>query len=271
LRRSIRSRLAHGSLLAYGVAGYVFLYAPIGILILFSFDLAVLPSFPMQGLTFKWYRELASDPIVFEALRNSLMVAIVTTMTSTTIGTMAAFPLVRRAFPLKDAYNYVIMLPMIIPSLMVGVMLLIFFVWMGIRLSLVTVVLGHVVVTIPFAIIAVASRLYGFDRSLEEAAADCGATPAQTFRHVTLPLIFPGVLAAALFTFTLSFDEFIVTFMTTGTQKTLPMYIWGFVRYAITPKINALATLVLSASFVLIVLSQLLLQRNVRPEGGRVR
>lgn len=256
--------MARGVFLAYGVAGYVFLYAPIAILILFSFNTALIPTFPLQGLTLRWYQELANDPIAFEALRNSLGVALATTLISTVVGTMGAFPLVRRTFPLKEVYNYVIMLPMIIPSLMIGVMLLVFFVWLRLKLSLLTVVAGHVVVTLPFATVAVASRLYGFDRSLEDAAADCGATPAQTFRHVTLPLIFPGILAAALFTFTLSFDEFIVTFMTTGTQKTLPMYIWGYVRYAVTPKINALATLVLCASFVLIMTSQLLLRRSSR-------
>ncbi len=263
MRKSIRSRLVPWFLRAYGAFGYVFIYSPIAILVLFSFDKAPLPTFPLHGLTFHWYAQVFSDPIAFQSLRNSLVVAFSTTIISTTIGTMAAFPLVRRSFALKAAYNYIILLPIIIPSLMIGVMLLIFFVALGIKLSLFTVVLGHAVVTLPFAVVAVATRLYGFDRSLEDAAADCGANPAQTFWYVTLPLIFPGILAAALFTFTLSFDEFIVTFMTTGTKVTLPMYIWGFVRYQITPKINALATLLLGISFLLILTSQVGLRPRV--------
>lgn len=262
MTKSSRKNFGEILLCSYGAVGFIFIYTPIALLVLFSFNSSTVPGFPIQDFTLVWYEELWHDPTVIRALRNSLTVGVTTTILSTTIGTLAAFALVRHSFLLKGLFSLIILLPIIIPQLMVGIMLMILFFSLGFQLSLITVIIGHVVVTVPFVVVTVGSRLYGFDRSLESAAADLGATPYQTFRHVTLPIISPGIIAAALLVFTLSFDEFVVTFMTTGTDTTLPMYIWGMVRYAVTPKINALATLLMLSSLVLIFLSLLFMRRT---------
>jgi len=267
-RRSSRSGLAarggRACLAGYGTALFLFIYAPVLVLVLLSFNSSSFGILPFQRFTLVWYRELMDDPYIWRALANSLVVGLVTTGVSTAVGTLAAFPLVRCRFRGREALNSALVLPMIIPHLIIGVALLILFARvLGISLSLGTVTAGHVVVTVPLVMLIVAARLYGFDRSLEEAARDLGATGWQAFRHVTLPLIMPGVLGGALFVFTASFDEFIVTFMTTGSDGTLPMYIWGLVRTRVSPQVNALSTLILAASFLLVLGTHFLLNRRV--------
>ncbi len=250
-------------LVSYGVFVLCFLYAPVLVLILFSFNDSPLPTFPWQAFTLRWYRQIIGDPLILDSLLNSLYVGIPTMLVSTMIGTLCAFPLVRCTFRGKKFLSNMLILPMIIPAIMLGISLLILFVSVfQMKLSLFTVTLGHIVFTLPFVVLVVSSRLYGFDRTLEAAAMDLGANPLQTFRYVTFPLIFPGILAGALLAFTLSFDEFIITFMTTGSRGTLPMYIWGLVRYGISPKINALATLILLLSICCILLGQILSTRK---------
>ena len=162
-------------------------------------------------------------------------------------------------------------LPMVIPHFLMGVALLLFFAFLRLPLSRLTVVLGHIVFTVPFAILIVSARLYGFDRSLERAAGDLGATPARVFWHVTLPLILPGVAGAALFVFTLSMDEFLITFFVSGQKGTLTMYIWSLLKDGIAPRVNALASVLLAASFALLLVGGWLLDRGAAgrsPRGG---
>ena len=258
-------------LIAYGVLGFVFLYLPIAFLVLFSFNDNIIPSLPFRGFTLRWYRELGFDFVLHDALYNSLVIAAVTTVTSTVIGTLAAFPLVRCAFALKRAAQALTIVPMVIPHFLMGVALLLFFAFLHLPLSRLTVVLGHVVFTVPFAILIVSTRLYGFDRSLERAAGDLGAKPAQVFWHVTLPLILPGVIGAALFVFTLSMDEFLITFFVSGQKGTLTMYIWSLLKDGIAPRVNALASVLLAASFVLLLVGGWLLDRGAawRSAQGR--
>ena len=175
--------MARRLLIGYGVLGFAFLYLPIAFLVLFSFNDNIIPSLPFRGFTLQWYRELGFDFVLHYALENSLVIAGITTVTSTVLGTLAAFPLVRCTFRFKRAAQSMMILPMVIPHFLMGVALLLFFAFLRLPLSRLTVVLGHIVFTVPFAILIVSARLYGFDRSLERAAGDLGATPA------------PGVLA----------------------------------------------------------------------------
>lgn len=250
-------RTRHGQIhlifIIYGILGYLFLYVPVFLLILFSFNESAAGSLPFTGLTLKWYRDLLADFLVINAFWTSLKVALAASILSTIIGTAAAFPMARLAFRFKEMLRIIFTLPIMVPGLLIGIALLIFFSsWLDLNLSLVTVIIGHVVFTTPFVVLVVTARLLDFDYRLEWAAADLGATPFQTFRQVTFPLIFPGVLAGALFAFTLSLDEFIITFFTIGPQSTLPMYIFSQVKFGITPKINALATILFVGSIIIL-------------------
>lgn len=257
-------------LIVYGVLGFVFLYLPIGFLVLFSFNDYIIPSLPFRGFTLKWYRELGYDFVLHEALFNSLFIACCTTVVSTLLGTMAAFPLVRCTFRFKRASRLLVILPMIIPHFLMGVALLLFFAFLDLPLSRFTIILGHVVFTLPFAVLIVSTRLYGFDRTLERAAGDLGASPARTFRHVTLPLIMPGVVGAALLVFTLSMDEFLITYFVSGQHGTLTMYIWSLLKDGIAPRVNALASVLLGASFALLLFGAWVMDRGASGSRRRV-
>lgn len=253
-------------LVTYGVLGFAFLYLPIFFLVLFSFNDYIIPSLPFRGFTLKWYRELGYDFVLHEALFNSLFIATCTTIVSTVLGTLAAFPLVRCTWRFKRSSQLLVILPMIIPHFLMGVALLLFFAFAQLPLSRFTIILGHVVFTLPFAVLIVSTRLYGFDRTLERAAGDLGASPARTFWHVTLPLILPGVVGAALLVFTLSMDEFLITFFVSGQKGTLTMYIWSLLKDGIAPRVNALASVLLGASFVLLLLGAWVLEGGL---GGK--
>lgn len=245
-----RTRLAFT---IYGVLGYLFLYVPVFMLVFFSFNASKTGTLPFTGFTLNWYRDLFRDFLVIDAFKNSLLVAGLTSVAATAIGTAAAFPLVRSSIRFKESLRVIFILPMMIPGLLIGVALLIFLAsLLNLQLSLATVIAGHVVMTTPFVVLIVSARLLDFDRTLEWAAADLGASPFQAFRLVTLPLMMPGVLAGALFAFTLSLDEFVITLFTIGPQTTLPMYIFSQVKFGITPKVNALATLLLLGSIAIL-------------------
>jgi spermidine/putrescine transport system permease protein len=258
-------------LITYGVLGFVFLYLPIFFLVLFSFNDYIIPSLPFRGLTLKWYQELAYDFVLHEALANSLFIAACTTVVSTVLGTLAAFPLVRCSFRFKRGTRVLVLLPMIIPHFLMGVALLLLFSFVKLPLSRLTIILGHVVFTLPFAVLVVSTRLYGFDRTLERAAGDLGASPARTFWHVTLPLILPGVVGAALLVFTLSMDEFLITYFVSGQKGTLTMYIWSLLKDGIAPRVNALASVLLVASFALLLLGAWVRERGAGAQAARGR
>lgn len=254
METSGRGRLTRYVFLLYGLLGFGFLYLPVLLLAFFSFNDSAAGNLPFTGFTFKWYVDLFRDYLVIDAFKNSLLVALCTSLLATVIGTSAAFPLVRAAIRFKEYLRIVFLLPMMIPGLLIGIALLVFLSsWLDVPLSLGTVIIGHVVMTTPFVVLVVSSRLVGFDRSLEWAAADLGANPAATFLHVTFPLILPGILAGALFAFTLSLDEFVITLFTIGPQTTLPLYVFSQVKFGVTPKINALATLLLIGSVAILI------------------
>jgi spermidine/putrescine transport system permease protein len=254
-------RLIRAAITGSGIFGYLFLYAPIVILVVFSFNASRFVT-SWGGFSFRWYGELFQNEAMATALKNSLIVAFASTFISTVFGTMVALVMERHQFFGKLAFDALLYLPIIIPDIAMAVMLLLFFVMSSIKLSLVTIVIAHVAFNISFVAIVVRARLVGFDRSLEEAAQDLGANELQTFWHVTLPLLLPGILAGALLAFTLSLDDFVITFFTAGVgSTTLPLRIYSMVKLGITPEINAISTLLLLASMMLVLVS-LLLQRK---------
>jgi spermidine/putrescine transport system permease protein len=243
----------------------LFLYLPIFFLVLFSFETSQTPGLPILGLTTHWYEVLLQDSLIQEAILNSVLVAIVVTILATIIGTMAAFPLVRAGLRFADATRLLFTLPIMIPGIVLGIGLLLFFRRIaGFELSLLTVIFGHLVFTTPFVVLLVAARLQGFDRGLEWAAADLGADHGATLRHVILPLIAPAIAAGALLSITLSIDEFVITFFTVGPQVTLPLYIYTQIKFGVTPEVNAVATLILVATLVAFGLGSLFLDRGRR-------
>jgi len=252
---SLLGRLLHGSIAACGVLGYLFLYAPIVILVVFSFNASRFVT-TWSGFSLRWYGALFTDQAMGLALRNSLIVAVSATIISTVFGTMVALAMERHKFPGKAAFDALLYLPIIIPDIAMAVMLLLFFVMTKTSLSLVTIIISHVAFNISFVAVVVRARLVGFDGSLEEAAQDLGANELKTFWYVTLPLLMPGILGGALLAFTLSLDDFVITFFTAGVgSTTLPLRIYSMVKLGITPEINAISTLLLLASMGLVVIS----------------
>ncbi|MCB0044210.1 MAG: ABC transporter permease [Caldilineaceae bacterium] len=250
---------------------FIFFYAPIVVLIIFSFNDSKFVN-EWTGFSFRWYVKLFQDDAIGLALRNSLIVATVSTLISTIIGTLVALGMERFRFRGKTALDSTLYLPIIIPDIAMAVMLLLFFVQAGqllgkiglsFSLGLTTIILAHVAFNISFVAVLVRARLDGFDKSLEEAAGDLYANEWQTFRYVTLPLIMPGIVGGALLAFTLSLDDFVVTFFTSGPgSTTLPLRIYSMVKTGVTPEINALSTLMLLASMVLVLASLAIQNRN---------
>lgn len=246
-------RISDRMLLLFAALIYVFLYAPIAIVIFFSFNSAKSTQ-NFAGFSTKWYEELLRDQTILDAFYNSLFVGLTATAIATVIGTFTALALSRHDFRGKTVADSAIYAATVMPEIVVGVSLLVFFVAAGMGLGITTIVLAHVAFTISFVTIVVRARLSGMDRSIEEAAQDLGANPAQTFLRVTLPLILPGVMAGALLAFTLSFDDFVITFFVSGVgSSTLPLKIYSMLKFGVTPVINALSTVVVLVTLVIIL------------------
>jgi spermidine/putrescine transport system permease protein len=243
---------------------YAFLYAPLAVLAAFSFNRERLTA-TWRGFTLDWYVRLLDNMQVLSALRNSLVIAFVATAVATVIGTAAALAFHRHRFRRQAAFDGLVMLPMVIPEIVMASSLLLLFAALGLGLGFLTVVLAHVAFSVSYAVVVVRARLAGFDRSLEEAAMDLGAGPARTFFRVTLPGIAPGVTAAALLVFALSIDDYVVTSFVAGVgSTTLPLQIYSMVRSGISPEINAVSTVLLVATVLLLFAAWRLEQ------GGRV-
>lgn len=240
----------------------LFLFAPLFLVMLFSFNAADISVFPIKGLTLAWYERLAGNADFHAALLNSLLVAAATVAIATTLGVLAANGVHRYAPRWKTALRSGAGLPMMVPHLILAIALLSSYNLLKIDLSLLTVILGHSIVAFPYVFLIVSARLVGFDPALEEAARDLGAGTWTVFREITLPLLTPAIFAGALISFTLSFDEVVVTFFTTGTDNTLPMVIWSMLRVGITPEINAIATLTIVVSGVAACIAEIVMRRS---------
>jgi ABC-type spermidine/putrescine transport system permease subunit II len=241
---------------------FAYIYIPIIILIIFSFNSQKI-NVQWEGFTLHWYADLFKDQAVMLAVRNSLIIAVISTIVATVIGTFAALALSRYRFPGYSASESLLYIPVIIPEIVMGISLLAFFALIKLPLGLTTITLAHIAFNIPFVALVVRARLHGFDKSIEEAAMDLGANEITTFWRVTLPTIMPGVLAGALLAFTLSLDDYVITLFTAGPgSTTLPLRIFSMVRFAVTPKVNALSTLWVLAIFAILLISQLAQRRR---------
>jgi spermidine/putrescine transport system permease protein len=274
-------KVGNVSLWTNAILGFFFLYIPIFILIIYSFNSSRFNAV-WRGFTLNWYRSLLTgvtdgraqitDLMIWDAVNNSLIVAAISTIIATILGTMLALALERFSFRGRTLVEGLLFLPIIIPDIAMGISLLVFFSLLfqlvetltGVRLvlGLSTVIIGHVAFNISFVAVTVRGRIAELERSIEEAAWDLGANEWKTMWRVILPLIFPGILSAALLAFTLSLDDFVIAFFTTGVgATTLPLFVYGMIKFAVTPAINAVSTLILLAS-LLLVISSLTLQRR---------
>lgn len=235
-------------------AVFLFLYLPIFAVVVFSFNSGNQIAL-WQGFSFKWYAALFEDAAVWRACKNSLIVAGVATLIATFIGTGAALAIERYRFRFRSALIHGLYLPVIIPDIVMAIALLTFYVGTRMPLGLTSVILAHTVFNMAYVTIVVRARLQGYDYTLEEAARDLGANEWQTFLQITLPLIAPGIVGGALLAFTLSIDDFVITFFTAGVgYTTLSVHIYSLLKFGITPQINAISTMLLANSIVFILL-----------------
>jgi spermidine/putrescine transport system permease protein len=255
------------------VLAYTFLYLPIAVLVLFSFSASRYASI-WGGFSLEWYAKLFHNPDITQALLNSLLIAATTTVIATILGTLAALGLQRFVDRRRAAhYDAALTLPILVPDIVQGISLLLFFVLvfngleraLGWRPTLgrTTVIIAHAAFAISYVAVVVRARVSGMDKHLEEAAMDLGANEWQVFQRITLPLIWPGLLSGGLLAFTLSLDEFVITFFTSGPgATTLPIQVWSMVKRGVTPEINALSTLMLVVSIALVMASAVLQRRR---------
>ncbi|MEW9805930.1 ABC transporter permease [Mesorhizobium marinum] len=263
------SRILSRWLPAYAFVYIVFLYLPVIFLPIFSVNQSAVPKFPLTGFTWKWYAQLTNTPALTAAAWNSLMVGVTAAILSTILGICAARAITRYRFPGRTVASGLIMAPLVLPEIILAVSLLIVMLSLGLELSLFTVVLGHVLICIPYSVTVLNAGFEGFDRSLEEASADLGETAFGTFRRVTLPMVAPAIISSLLVSFTISLDEFIMAFFLAGTEATLPVYIWGQLRFAAKlPGVLALGTLLLVGSFILLTIAEVLRRRAERRVHG---
>ena len=245
---------------------YAFLYLPIIILIIYSFDESRL-AVNWTGFTLKWYEVLFQDDALVSALVNSLIVATSAVACSAVMGTMAALGLTRYHFAGQNLYRGALFLPIMVPEIAMAVAALVLFLALGVKLSLATIIVGHIVFCLAYVALVVMGRLEGLDTSLEEAAADLGAAPPVVFFKITLPLIAPGIIAGCLLAFVLSLDDFIITQFTAGVgDTTLPLKIYSLVKFGVSPEINALSTIMILVTISLTFVAELI-RKN---QGSRV-
>jgi spermidine/putrescine transport system permease protein len=236
----------------------VFLYAPIAILIIFSFNNSQLPSFPLSGFTLRWYHEFLTNSALQSAIVTSAKIAALSSVGAVALGTLAAIALVRRTFRGKSAVSALLLTPLVIPYVVFGISLLLLFHTVGIPLGLLSIMIGHIVITVPYTILVLMPRLQQLDVSLEEAAYDLGATRLRTFRSITFPLILPAIVGALLIAFTTSFDEYAVASFVAGSTQTLPLYLYSAVRFPYNlPQVIAVASVVITISLLVVVGAEL--------------
>ncbi len=274
------SRNGLRALRAFFVLLVVFLYAPIVVLVVFSFNDSVVISFPLSGFTLRWYEQFLSNPSLVRALRTSLTVATLSSAITVALGVLASVVIVRRRFAGKPAVSALLLSPLVIPYVVFGISLLVLFrmidrvlaptfgVVIGVGIH--AIVIGHVVVSLPYAILTLVPRLERISVSLEEAARDLGAGTVETFRRVTLPLILPAVVSAFLIAFTLSFDEYAIASFVAGNEATYPIYLFSQLRVAfLFPQLLAVSSIVLVASLLLVLATEIGRRRAERKLEGQ--
>jgi spermidine/putrescine transport system permease protein len=277
----MRNPVGWAALTAFSLAFFAFIYAPLFIIIGYSFNSNPVNMMVWESFTFDWYTGLLglsdritdtgnraayieSTDLMLAALRNSLIIAVFTTTISTLIGTATAIALARYRFSGRGFYNGFMMVPMMMPDIVLGIGLLIFFVTIGMNLSMLTIIIGHCTFLTSYVFIIVQARMAGLDPALEEASADLGASEWTTLRKVLLPQLAPGIMGGALLAFVISMDDLVITYFVSGTgDTTLPVFIFGMIRRGVKPEINAIATLIILASVVIAALGLWLRSRKI--------
>ena len=236
----------------------VFLYAPIAILLIFSFNNSELPTFPLSGFTLHWYHQFLTNADLRAAIETSALVAAFSSVGAVLLGVLASIALARRRFAGKAAVSALLLSPLVIPYVVFGISLLLFFHAAGIPRSILTVAIGHIVISLPYTILVLVPRLDQIDVALEEAAADLGASPLETFRLIVLPLILPAVVSAFLIAFTTSFDEYAVASFVVGTRVTFPIFLYSALRFpSQLPQVIAVAVVVMVISLVVVLSAEI--------------
>lgn len=260
--RRLSRRVKSGLWKLLSGAELAFLYVPVVVLVVYSFNDNSIMRLPLEGFTLRWYISAFTNDDILAAIRNSLIVAFSATFLSLVIGVAAALSIDRVNFPGKKVFNRIILLPIALPGIITGITLLSFFRTLDLNLTLLTVILGHTTALISISVTQILASLQRFNRRLEEASADLGARPLDTFFSVTLPNIKSAIIGSALMMFTLSFDEIPITFFLTGRDNTLPMYMYSVMRRGITPELNAVGSVIIAVSIVLLFTSIYFLMRD---------
>jgi spermidine/putrescine transport system permease protein len=254
---------------AWAIAVYIFMFLPVAVVVLLSFNASQFGSFPMTGFSFRWFFELAHNEAILRAFRMSIILGCLTALISTTLGVLASLALIRYKVPGQNLISTVLIAPILVPEVVLAVALLLFLNFLSINKSFVLLLFGHVIFTLPFVILVVQARLIGIRRDIEEAALSLGASPIQTFFQVTLPLLLPAVLAGGLFAFTISFDDITGTlFWKPGGVETVPTQIFAMLRNSISPEINALGTVMILLTVGLPVLGLAIARWTSMKSGG---
>ena len=254
----------------YTIGYLIFLYAPILLLPLFAFNNSKVIAFPLSGFTTQWFVQMWNDETLWLAFKNSMIVASSAAILSTIFGIFAARASTRYDFPGKGGILGLVMLPLVLPEIIVAMSLLVVLLAAGVPLSIMTIILGHVLICTPFAVAILSSAFQSLDKSLEEAAYDLGESPFSTFRLIILPLVMPGVISSLLISFTISLDEFIIAFFLGGRDTTLSVYIFGQFRFpAKVPAIMALGTILVCLSIALLATAEYFRRRGIAKAGGK--
>jgi spermidine/putrescine transport system permease protein len=243
----------------------LFLYLPVIIIITFSFSDSLYLALPIKSFSLKWYGALLQNTSILNALLNSVIIATVVSVLSTAIGTLAAYAISKGQAPFPRFISFATSLPLVLPGVILGVSLLIIVRWIGLPLSLYTVAIGHMVVCVPFALYVMLARLENLDPLLEDASRDLGESAIRTFFRITLPLAMPGIVSSLLLTFTISLDEFVISFFLSSSETTLPIYVWSQLRFpSQLPTVLALGALMLIATGLLITFAEALRHRDTK-------
>lgn len=259
------------SLRIYAIAYLIFLYAPIVLLPMFAFNDAAIIAFPLSGFTTDWFAALTDNRSLHAAVKNSLFIALATSVLSTCLGICAARAGTMASFPMRSGALGLIMIPLVLPEIIVAVALLVVMVQiLGLGLSNWTIIAAHTLICTPFCIAILNGAFQNLDPAMEEAALDLGETRWSAFRLITLPLIMPGIISSMLIAFTISLDEFIIAFFLAGSNPTMPVYIWGLLRFpASLPVVMALGTLLVGLSIILLTIAEILRRRGIAKTGGK--
>jgi spermidine/putrescine transport system permease protein len=231
------------------------LFVPLILIVIFSFNDNLLGVFPLTGFTFRWYKDILSGKLYLDGFKNSAIVAVSSAIGASILGTLGAYGLNRYRLRRISLTLGFLTLPILIPGLVLGIALLSYFTFIGIKLTLGTVILAHIVFSTPYVVLIMNARFHNFDWAIEEAARDLGANAFERFRYVLFPLIRPSMIGSMLLVFAISFDEFVVTYFVIGPQSTMPMIIWSMLRRGISPVLNSISAILLLLSFTLLVLA----------------